>query len=96
MIWSQRSEARRPVRTRANLALNYQKMSGLDSRAFCRPDARYQPRISYWMPGMGAGVFSYPGVLDVEAVFDSGMFSAGSANDVSAAFRNDLTSDPGR
>jgi hypothetical protein len=84
------------ARSRTNLAVSYQKMSGLDSREFCRGAGDYQPRVDYWTPGMSVGIFSYPGVLDVQAVLDSGVFSEDSAKDVSEMFRRNLTSDSGR
>jgi hypothetical protein len=82
---------------RTDLSVNYRKMSGLDSREFCQLAATdYLPRVEYWTAGINVAIFSYPDVLDVWVVLDSGVFSQDSATDLSATLRRNLTSDSGR
>jgi hypothetical protein len=78
---------------RTDLTVNYQKMSGLDSREFYPLGATdYLPRIDYWTSGMDLRIFSYPDRLDVQAVLDSRVFSEDSAKDVSETLRGYMTS----
>lgn len=86
----------RGAEPRTDLSVLYQKMPGMDSRESRLDAARYLPRADYWTRGISVEVLSYPVVLDVHAVLDSGVFSAESAKDVSAALRRNLTSDAGR
>jgi hypothetical protein len=86
----------RGLEFRTDLSVNYQKMSGLDSREFYRGATDYVPRVDYWTAGMSVQVFSYPVVLDVDGLLDSGVFSEDGAKDVSETLRRNLTSDSGR
>jgi Condensation domain len=81
---------------RPDLNVNYRRMSGLDSRDLYLLDATdYLPQVEYWTAGVTVRIFSYRDVLDVRAVLDSGVFSEGSAKDVSEELRRNLTSDSG-
>lgn len=82
-------------RSRTDLEVLYQKVPGQDSRKFRLGASRYMPRVDYSTSGLCVTVFSYPAVLDVHAVLDSGVFSQESAKDVSEALRRNLTSDSG-
>jgi hypothetical protein len=84
------------AKSRNDLSVNYQKVSGLGSREFRLSATDYLPRVDYWTRGISVEVFSYPVVLDVQAVLDSGVFSEQSATDVSEALRTNLTTDSGR
>jgi hypothetical protein len=84
------------AKSRNDLSVNYQKVSGLGSREFRLSAIHYMPRVDYWTRGISLEVFSYPVVLDVQAVLDSGVFSEQSAKDVSEALRRNLTTDSGR
>ncbi|MGP4022521.1 condensation domain-containing protein [Actinomadura sp. 3N407] len=80
-----------------DLSINYRKMSALDGRAAGRlSGAQYLPRIDYLTPGMSLLAFSYPDVLDVQALLDSGVFSADAEKDVTETLRRDLTSGSSR
>jgi hypothetical protein len=78
----------------ANLSVLYQKVLG-DSRKFRLAARHYMPRVDYWTSGVGVKVFSYPAVLDVHVVLDSGVFSQESAMDVFEALKRNMTSDSG-
>jgi hypothetical protein len=80
-----------------DLSVKYQKMSGLDSREFYQwGTADYMPRVGYSTRGVGVEIYSYPDVLDIQALLDSGVFSEDSANGVSETLRRNLTRDSGQ
>jgi hypothetical protein len=85
----------REVEFRTDLSVNYQKMSGLYSHEVRLGATHYLPRVDYWTPGISVDVSSYPVVLDVRVVLDSGVFSQEDAKDVFETLRRNLTSDPG-
>lgn len=85
----------RRVEFRTDLSVLYQQVSRLD-REFRLGATHYMPRVDYSTQGIGVAVLSSPDVLDIQAVLDSGVFSAESAKDVSEALRRNLTSDSGR
>jgi hypothetical protein len=83
--------------SQTDLSVIYQKMSGLDSREFYQWGAAdYMPRVGYSTRGMSVWIYSYPDVLDVQALLDPGVFSEDSAKGVSETLRRNLTSDSGQ
>jgi hypothetical protein len=96
MVRCRRSMAAGPE-SQTDLNVLYQKMSGLDSREFFQWGAAdYMPRVGYSTRGMTVVIYSYPGVLDVQALLDPGVFSPDSAKGVSEALSRNLTSDSGQ
>jgi hypothetical protein len=93
MVRGRRGTAAGPE-ARTDLAVLYQKMSGPDSREFFRwGTADYMPRVGYSTQGMTMVIYSYPDVLDVQALLDPGVFSPDRAKGVSEALSRNLTSD---
>jgi hypothetical protein len=83
--------------SRTDLSVQYQKMSGLDTREFYQWDAAdYMPRVGYSTPGISVWICSYSDVLDVQAVLNPGVFSEDSAKGVSETLSRNLTSDSGQ
>jgi len=79
---------------RTDLRVQYQKMSGLDIREFyLRGATDYMPRIDYSMQGICVWIYSYPDVMDVQALLDPGVFSQDGAKSVSERLRRNLTLD---
>jgi hypothetical protein len=79
-----------------DLNIKYQKMSRLDSRQFYQWGATdYLPRVGYSTRGLSLEVYSYPDVLDVQALLDSGVFSEDSAKGVSETLSRNLIGDSG-
>jgi hypothetical protein len=93
MIRRQRSTGAGPEAP-TDLAVLYQKMSGLGGREFFQwGTADYLPRVGYSTRGVTVVTHSYPDVVDVQALLDPGVFSSESAKGVSEALRRNLTSD---
>lgn len=83
------------VEFRTDLSVLYTKMSSLDIREFQPAVTRDLPRVDYLTRGISVEACSYPVVLDIRTILDSGVFSEESATDVSETLRRNLTSDSG-
>lgn len=79
-----------------DLSVNYRKMPRIPGHSSSQLGANgYLPRIDYQVSGMGLRIFSQPDILEVQAMFDTRIFSAESANGVLETLAGNLASASG-